>query len=250
MYQLLLLLTLGVVNGYRLRAGLHHSESVYHMIAQLPNGVDGLHVRFVDCTTSCDPTGDVLYETADASSDTAFDIERVQDNIYDIRYNVPVAYRRQHIIMVIRPTWCADTTCELHEEVRTECAVGQVWSEFACHDCEAGKYQHGSQCRDCSPGKTSGAADVSCHAVDSPSPVTHTHGVSIGMDWVVPVGTGVGGILLLVLLLVCCMCANKKSTGCEKKRDKKREVLYAPLMSDAVVLRPLKRESKRSKLEF
>jgi len=157
-----------LVHGKRLKAGKHHSKANFHMVVQLPSGIASTHVRFVDCTPSC-ANGQELYHTDDVETDGNIHVKSLSEGVhlYDIQYAVPVEQQRSHILMAVRASDCASTSCESTEESFLDCRPGSIKVGNSCSDCDAGEYQSEGECALCTAGRTSSVGSVSCHVCPS-----------------------------------------------------------------------------------
>lgn len=153
---------LNLVHGLRLHTGQFHNKSNFHIIAQLPGGIDGTGVRFVNCDPDCS-SGTVFFNTYNLTNAPRIRWQRISTtSLYDIQYTVPPDQQKQYIDMIIRPSGCTESSCEMSEESYPECGRGHILDATKCRICEAGKYQEEILCKTCVSGKTSGPGVQTC----------------------------------------------------------------------------------------
>lgn len=155
------LLTLALTHGLHLHAGRHHNMSNYHMIAQLPNGLGGTSLLFVDCVPNC-ADGAILLNVSNLTATDSIRASRVTQNIYDIQWSVPKDKQRDHIDMILIPSGCVERTCRISEESYPACKSGSILSNGTCHACTAGAYQNETRCSVCAAGQYSSQGATEC----------------------------------------------------------------------------------------
>ena len=165
---LLFLCLLNLIHGLRLHAGESHNKSNLHIIVKLQEGLNGTGLRFVDCNPNCS-SGTVFFDAPNVMDTPLVKWKHLQNMgmVYDIQYTVPQNKQTQHIDMIIRPSGCTSSSCEVSEESYPECRPGHILEREVCHVCQAGKYQEEILCKDCVNGKTSRPGVQSCTDINT-----------------------------------------------------------------------------------
>jgi len=155
------LFTLTLAHGMHLHAGRDHNMSNFHIIAQLPGGLNATGIMFIDCSPSC-ASGSVLLNVTDLTAADSIRASRVLQDVYDIQWTVPEDKQRHHINMILVPPGCVERACRISEESYPECGPGSILTSGTCHACAAGAYQHETQCTVCAAGRYSARGASEC----------------------------------------------------------------------------------------
>lgn len=162
---LLYMCLLSLVRGLTLQAGKFHNRSNFHIVVELPHGIVNTTIRFVDCTTGC-ANGTNLFKTTLENvqvSGVSWSKVLVGGDLYNIEYDVPEDKQSLHIDMIVRPSDCNSSDCEVSEESYPGCRSGTILVQNGCINCPAGKYQEETSCKLCDIGKMSPPGSQICN---------------------------------------------------------------------------------------
>lgn len=150
----------------QLNAGANHSNVIgFHVIVNLPGGVNGSSIKFEDCGADCSTTNTLIKYIPDIITEPkgAFDWSEFQFSnikLYQIKYKS--GQEHTHIKATIRPNDCYNVACEIVEESYL-CRLGEKPTDTGtCQACSSGTFQSGVTCSSCSAGATAAKESISC----------------------------------------------------------------------------------------